>query len=212
MQLWLNLLNPKIYEPEGVTWEARNPFSAERGGVRGTIRSWARNKAGHFAARLLKRRTGVTTRQFSQIPDPDIAFEPPARPQESELEWADLKRAVIDDLEAQLRREVEAEGPHWQSRARNLRWAILVVRHQMRIPWSWRSFPEIADEIPGLEEKLRGGLADQLKRLIDQTKRRVLGEARHREQPSLIHNESLMPEDWRAWPVICGQANLSDSV
>lgn len=44
MQLWMTLLNPKLYEPEGVTWESKNAFSAERGGIRGTIRSWARNK------------------------------------------------------------------------------------------------------------------------------------------------------------------------
>jgi hypothetical protein len=47
--------------------------------------------------------------------------------------------------------------------------------------------------------------------LIDQTKRRVLGEARHRAQPSLIHNESLMPEDWRAWPVNFGRAGFCDT-
>ena len=51
-QLWMNLLNPKLYEPDAVTWETRNPLSAGRNGIRGTIRSWARNKAGHFAARL----------------------------------------------------------------------------------------------------------------------------------------------------------------
>jgi hypothetical protein len=38
--------------------------------------------------------------------------------------------------------------------------------------------PEIADEIPGLETKLRGGLADQLKHRIDQARRKALGEAR----------------------------------
>src|SRR5215472_18432375 len=69
VQLWMSLLNPKLYEPEGVTWESRNPLSAARAGIRGTIRAWARNKAGHFAARLTKRRAGVTTRQISQIHD-----------------------------------------------------------------------------------------------------------------------------------------------
>jgi hypothetical protein len=92
MQLWLALLNPKLYQPEGVTWESKNPLSAERGGIRGTIRSWARNKAGHFAARLNKLRSGVATRQISQIHDPDRPFDLPARPQESDLEWDDLKR------------------------------------------------------------------------------------------------------------------------
>jgi hypothetical protein len=176
IQLWLNLLNPKLYAPEGVTWESRNPLSAQRNGIRGTIRSWARNKAGHFAARLNKLRSGVTTRQISQIHDPDQPFEPPARPEMSDLEWVDLKTAIINDLEAQLRKEVEAQGPHWQSRVRNLRWAVEIVKQQMAIPWTWRSMPEIAAEIPGLEAGLRGGLADQLKRRIDQARRRALGE------------------------------------
>src|SRR5437763_922027 len=70
MQLWMMLLNPKLYEPAGVTWASKNPFSAERGGIRVTIPSWTRNKAGHFAARLNKLRTGVATRQISQIHDP----------------------------------------------------------------------------------------------------------------------------------------------
>jgi hypothetical protein len=177
VQLWMTLLNPKLYEPEGVTWESRNPFSAERGGIRGTIRSWARNKAGHFAARINKLRSGVTTRQISQIHDPDSPFELPARPAMSDLEWDDLKQAILSDLEAQLRQEIEAQGPHWRSRARNLRWAVEIVKRQMAIPWEWRSMPEVADEIPGLEAGLRGGLADQLKRRIDLARRRALGEA-----------------------------------
>jgi hypothetical protein len=177
MQLWMTLLNPKLYEPAGVTWEGRNPFSARRQGIRGTVRAWARNKAGHFAARLNKRWGGVTTRQISQIQDPDSPFEPPARPAMSDLEWEDLKRAIINDLEAQLRREVEAQGPHWKSRARNLRWAVEIVRRQMAIPWEWRSMPEVAADVPGLQAGLRGGLADQLKRRIDQARRRALGEA-----------------------------------
>jgi hypothetical protein len=121
VQLWMRLLNPKLYEPEGVTWESRNPFSGARGGIRGTIRAWARNKAGHFAARLNKLRTGVTTRQISEMHDPDSPFELPARPAMSDLEWDDLKRAIINDLETQLRKEMDAQGPHWRSRVRNLR-------------------------------------------------------------------------------------------
>jgi hypothetical protein len=202
IQLWLNLLNPKLYAPEGVTWESRNPLSAQRNGIRGTIRAWARNKAGHFAARLNKLRSGVTTRQISQIQEPDQPFEPPARPEMSDLEWEDLKNAIINDLEAQFRKEIEAQGPHWQSRARNLRWAVEIAKKQMAIPWEWRSMPEIADEIPGLEAGLRGGLADQLKRSIDQARRKALGEAR------LLF---LQPGDRRAWPVIFGQASPCDT-
>jgi hypothetical protein len=178
MQLWMTLLNPKLYEPEGVTWESRNPFSAGRNGIRGTIRAWARNKAGHFAARINKLRSGVTTRQISQVRDPDNLFDPPARSsEESEMEWEDLKQAVINDLETQLRKEIEAQGPHWQSRARNLRLAVEIVKRQMAIPWEWQSMPEVAADIPGLQAGLRGGLADQLKRRIDQARRKALGEA-----------------------------------
>jgi hypothetical protein len=177
VQLWMKLLNPELYEPENVTWESKNPFSAERGGIRGAIRSWARNAAGHFAARLNKLRSGVSTRQISQIQDPDNPFEPPARPEMSDMEWSDIRNAIINDLEVQLRQEIEAQGPHWQSRARNLRLAVEIVKRQMAIPWAWRSMPEVAREVPGLEAGLRGGLADQLKQRIDQARRKALGEA-----------------------------------
>lgn len=192
-QLWIALLNPRLYEKEGATWETRNPFSATRQGIRGTIRSWSRNKAGHYAARLLKRRTGITTVPISQFQD--APFDPPARSHESDFEWEDLKRAVINDLETLLRKEIEAQGPHWKSRVRNLRLAVEVVKRQMAIPWTWRSMPEIADEM-GLQTALRGGLADQLKHLIDQTKRKVLGEA----SLSLVQ-----PADRRGWPLILGR-------
>jgi hypothetical protein len=202
-QLWTKLLNPKLYEPENVTWETRNPFSATRGGIQGTIRSWARNLAGHFAARIHKRRAGVITHQISQIYDPDNPFEPPARPEMSDMEWEDLKNAIINDLEVQLRKEVEAQGPHWRSRVRKLRWAVEIAKQQMAIPWTWRSMPEIAADIPGLEAGLRGGLADQLKRRIDQARRKALGEATL---------GLLQPADRGVWSVILGRANPSDSV
>jgi hypothetical protein len=197
VQLWMNLLNPRLYEPQGTTWESRNPFSAERGGVRGTVRAWARNAAGHFAARLTKRRARVATRQISQIHEPDYPFDLPARSEESEMEWSDIRKAILNDLETQLRREVEAQGPHWQSRARNLRLAVEIVKRQMAIPWEWRSMPEVAREVPGLEAGLRGGLADQLKRRIDQARRKALGEATL---------GVLRPADRGAWPVILGRA------
>jgi hypothetical protein len=203
VQLWKNLLDPRLFEPVGVTWETRNPFSAERQGLLGTIRAWARNKAGHFASRLNKLRSRVTTRQFRQLPDPDIAFDPPARPQESELEWADLKRAIVNDLETQLRQEIDAQGPHWRSRARNLRLAVEIVKRQMALPWEWLSLPAVARDVPGLEAGLRGGLADELKRRIDKAKREALGEARL---------SFLQPADRRAWPVNFGRANPCDNV
>ena len=119
----------------------------------------------------------MDTYQASQIHDPDQPFEPPARPLMSQMEWEDLKRAIINDLETQLRKEIETQGPHWKTRARNLLWAVQIVRRQMVLPWEWRSLPEVAPEVPGLEAGLRGGLADLLKRRIDQARRRALGEA-----------------------------------
>ncbi|HKI34294.1 MAG TPA: hypothetical protein VKA46_20745 [Gemmataceae bacterium] len=178
VQLWKKLLNPKLYEPDNVTWESRNPTSARRNGIRGTIRSWARHAAGHFAARINKPRTGVATYQVSQMQDPDNPFDPPARPRESELEWDDLKRAIIGDLQKELNKEIRSRGAHWQSRARNLRWAVEIVKRQMALPWEWRSMPEVAAELPELKGQLRGGLADQLKRIIDGARRKALGEDR----------------------------------
>jgi hypothetical protein len=107
----------------------------------------------------------------------DDPFEPPARPLMSDLEWRDIRQAVIDDLETQLRKVIEGKGPRWRSRARNLRWAVEVGRRQMAVPWEWRSMPEVAPDVPGLEAGLRGGLADLLKRRIGQARKRALGEA-----------------------------------
>ena len=113
------------------------------------------------------------------------------------MEWSDIRNAIINDLETQLRKEIEEQGPHWQSRARNLRLAVEIVKRQMEIPWEWRSMPEVAREIRGLQSGLRGGLADELKRRIDQARRKALGEATL---------GFLQPADRGAWPVILGRA------
>jgi hypothetical protein len=132
----------------------------------------------------------VATHQISQL-DPDNTFDPPARPSMSDLEWHDLKRAVINDLEAQLRKEIEGKGPHWQSRAHAVALAVEVVKRQMAIPWEWRSMPEVAADIPGLQAGLRGGLADLLKRRIDQARRRALGEATDNKSDQVAYQASL---------------------
>jgi hypothetical protein len=124
----------------------------------------------------------VATHQISQL-DPDNPFDPPARPLMSDLEWRDIRQAVIDDLESELRKVIEGKGPHWRSRARNLSWAVEVVKAQMAIPWEWRSLPAVARDVPGLEAGLRGGLADLLKRRIDQARRKALGEAARELHP-----------------------------
>ena len=97
-----------------------------------------------------------------------------------------------------MRNEIEAQGPHWKSRVRNLRLAVQIAERQMKIPWEWVSMPEAARDVPGLEAGLRGGLAAELKARIDQARRKALGEAR------LVF---LQP----AWPVSVGQANPSGS-
>ena len=48
----------------------------------------------------------------------------------------------------------------------------------MAFPWEWRSMPQVAAYLPGLRARLRGGLADQLKRRIDLARSRALGEGR----------------------------------
>jgi hypothetical protein len=109
----------------------------------------------------------------------------------SDLEWDDLKQAIINDLKTQLRKEIEAQGPHWKTRARNLLWAVEIVRHQMSLPWEWRSLPDAARDVPGLEGRLRGGLADLLKRRIDAARRRALGEAADNKSDKVAYRTSL---------------------
>ena len=202
VELWMHLFNPKMYEPPGVTWETKNPLSAGRGGIRGTIRSWARNKAGHFASRLHKRRTGVVTRQVSQIQDPENSFDSPARPTMSHMEWLDLKRAIINNLERQLEKEIASKGAHWQSRERHLRWAVEIVKQQMAIPWEWLSMPEAIEEIPDLKAKLtnaqgvlqRGGLVNTLKVIIDKARNKALGECKCGDGDTRCHYQPSLAE------------------
>jgi hypothetical protein len=205
-ELWIHLFNPKLYEPKGATWESKNPLSAARGGIRGTIRSWARHKAGHFAARLHKRRTGVVTRQVSQIHKPGKLLDSPDRHTMSDFEWDDLRRAIIKDLKDQLQREIATHGPHWESRARNLRFAVEVVQAQMRFPWQWLSMPEAIQEVPGLKAKLtngqgvlqRGGLVNTLKVIIDKARSKALGEGKQEERcgdvDTRCHNRASLTE------------------
>jgi hypothetical protein len=65
-------------------------------------------------------------------------------------------------------------GKHWQSRVRNLRWAIAIVDKQMAYPFQRRSMPEVMAEIPGLQGIRRGGLQQALKALIDDARLRAV--------------------------------------
>src|SRR5262245_54538686 len=84
-----------------------------------------------------------------------------ARHLESQL----CKIPVIKDLHNEL--ESKRRGKHWETRVRNLRWAIAIVDKQMAVPYQWRSMPEVMAEIPGLQGVPRGGLQQVLTNLID---------------------------------------------
>ena len=135
---------------------------------------------------------GVVTHQFGQLQRP---FDSPGRPERSNLEWNDLRQAIINDLEKQLQKEISSQGAHWQSRVRNLRWAAEVVQRQMAMPWEWRSMPDVIEEIPDLKAKLtnaqgkllRGGLVNTLKGVIDRARSKALGECSQRNRSNATH-------------------------
>jgi hypothetical protein len=93
-----------------------------------------------------------------------------------EGEWEEWKTAIIGELIKDLNIELESNrrGKHWQARVRNLRWAIAIADEQMKIPYQWRSMPEVMAEIPGLQEIRRGGLQQALNNLIDVARMRVV--------------------------------------
>jgi hypothetical protein len=171
-RMWEKLWRPESY-PGTQTWEGRFPLSVQRGGIRGTVRAVANNLIGHFAQRLRKSRAGVSTFQRSQIEAP---IDPEARVTNPEGEWQEWKRAIIGELVKDLNDELESNrgGKHWQARVRNLRWAIAVVDEQMKIPYQWRSMPEVMAEVPGLQGIRRGGLQQALKALIADARVRVI--------------------------------------
>jgi hypothetical protein len=170
-RMWELLWRPESY-PGTQTWETRFPLSVQRGGIRGTVRAFANNLVGHFAQRLRKSRAGVSTFQQSQIEEP---MEPEGRASYQEGEWEEWKAAIIGELVKDLHDEMASEGgKHWESRVRNLRWAIAIADKQMAFPYQWRSMPEVMEEIPELRGVARGGLQQALKNLIDDARMRVV--------------------------------------
>jgi len=154
------------------TWENRFPLSVQRGGIRGTVRAFANNLIGHFAQRLRKSRASVSTFQQSQLEEP---MEPEGREASPEGEWGEWRSAIVGELVKDLHHEMANEGgKHWESRVRNLRWAIAIADKQMAIPFQWRSMPEVMGEIPELEGIPRGGLQQVLTNLIDDARMRVV--------------------------------------
>jgi hypothetical protein len=171
-RMWEQLWRPDAY-PGTQTWETRFPLSAQRGGIRGTVRAFANHLIGHFAQRLRKSRAGVATVQRSQI---DAPIDPAARATTPAGEWDEWKTAILRELRNDLRSEEEKgqDGKRWQARLRNLRWAIAIAEKQLAVPYQWRSMPEVMAEIPELRGIRRGGLQQTLKALLDDARNRVV--------------------------------------
>jgi hypothetical protein len=205
-RLWERLWSLDSY-PGGQTWESRFPQSAQRNGLRGTVKSVANYVIGHFGQRMRKSRSGVATVQRSQIEAP---MDPQARVTNPEGEWEEWKAAIIGELVKDLHDEMAREGgKHWQARIRNLRWAIAIAEKQMAIPYQFRSMAEVMEEIPELRGVARGGLQQTLKNLIDAARNRAvakIGSAREqalayslqrRSQRSLRQTEGrILPSLW----------------
>jgi len=170
-RLWERLWSLDAY-PGGQTWESRFPQSAQRGGLRGTVKSVANYLISHFAQRLRKSRSGVSTVQQSQIEAP---LDPESRPEYPSEEWQEWKTAILRELFQDLRSEEERgqRGKHAEARIRNLRWALVIAEKLMAFPYERRSMPEVMDEIPELRG-VRGGLQQTLTNLLDAARNRVL--------------------------------------
>ena len=142
-------------------------MSVARGGIRGTVRSFAANLVGHFAQRLRKSRSGVSTFQQSQLAAP---IDPQAREATPAGEWDESEGSHPAGAY-----ERPAAGKKHATRAANtprhasatLRWAIAFAEKQMAVPYQWRSMPAAMAEIPELRGVGRGGLQQTLKSLID---------------------------------------------
>ena len=156
-RMWELLWRPEAYAGTQ-TWETRFPMSAQRGGIRGTIRAVANNLIGHFAQRLRKGRASISTLQQSQIGDTDSAFDVAGRASNRAGEWEEWRSAIIQELANDLHDELARNqgGKHGEARVRNLRWAIAIAEKQMAIPYHWRSMPEVMAEIPELRGVGRG--------------------------------------------------------
>jgi hypothetical protein len=112
-RMWEKLWRPDAY-PGTQSWETRFPRSARRGGLRGTVKSFADYLVGHFAQRLRKSRASVSTVQQSQL---DAPIDPAARATTPADEWEEWRTAIIGELVKDLHDEMAREGgKHWQAR------------------------------------------------------------------------------------------------
>lgn len=203
-RMWEKLWNLDAYAGSQ-TWESRFPLSAQRGGIRGTARSVANYLIGHFAQRLRKSRSGVSTFQSSQIEAP---LDPEARPDYPAEEWKEWKTAILRELANDLRREEESSQgrKHAEARIRNLRWAIDIANRQMAFPYEWRSMREVMDEIPELRG-VRGGLQQTLINIINDARNRVLARMGSESEKAMVRSfqarkkRRLLPVQVEvAWP------------
>jgi hypothetical protein len=147
-RLWEQLWRPQAY-PGTQTWETRFPRSADRGGIRGTVRAYVGHLLGHYAQRLRKSRSRFPTVQWSQI---DAPLDPVAPAADPAGEWEEWRAAILAELIHDLRR-AEASNPggkHGQARTRNLRWALAIAEKLLAIPYQRRSMAEVMQEIPEL--------------------------------------------------------------
>ena len=197
-RMWELLWRPEAYAGKQ-TWETRFPLSAQRGGIRGTVRAIANNLIGHFSQRLRKGRAGVSTWQHSQIGDTENPFDVPGRASNQEGEWEEWRAAILKELAKDLRDELarNQSGKHGQGRIRNLRWAIAIAKKQMERPYEWRSMPEVLGEIPELRGVSRGGLQQALKSLIDDARNRVVAKMGSEKEQAVAH--SLQTRGHRKW-------------
>jgi hypothetical protein len=186
--LWETLWRPQAY-PGAQTWETRFPRSADRGGIRGTVRAYASHLLGHFAQRLRKSRSRFPTVQWSQI----APIDPVAPAADPAGEWGEWRAAILAELIHDLRR-AEASNPkgkHWQARIRNLRWAVIIAEKQLAIPYQRLSMAEALQEIPELRGIPRGGLQQTLQALIDDARMRVvarMGSAKEQGVAQWLHS------------------------
>jgi hypothetical protein len=184
-RLWERLWSLDAY-PGGQTWESRFPQSAQRGGIRGTVRAFANHLLGHFAQRLRKSRSGVSTVQQSQLDSP---IDPATRAANPADEWNEWKLAIRSELLQDLRTEEERGqgGKHAEARIRNIRWALQIAEKLMVFPYQRRSLPEVMAEIPELRGVARGGLQQTLKNLIDDARMRVVAKMGSAREQAVAH-------------------------
>jgi hypothetical protein len=196
-QIWMDTLNPKLFEQPDVTWETLNPGSAEQKGIRGTLRKRAYNATANYARAMQKRRAGRRTVQMSQLEKPEKkGLDPAASGDESweNMEWDDLRRAVLANIQDELDelRMRGGSGTNYQKEVARYQWALEIVRRQMAIPMTWIPTAEILAQIPELADIPTGEGRRQFIKIIERAKRKALGE----EQQESVR---LALEEFRQW-------------